>query len=37
MSTFDLTPRLAGESKSNGKDTIQFDKAVTGFGLRIHP
>ena len=37
MSTFDLTPRLARESKSNGKDTILFDRAVTGFGLRIHP
>ena len=37
MSTFDLTPRLARESKSNGKGTILFDKAVTGFGLRIHP
>ena len=37
MSTFDLTPRLARESTSNGKDTILFDKAVTGFGLRIHP
>ena len=37
MSTFDLTPRLVRESKSNGKDTILFDKAVTGFGLRIHP
>ena len=37
MSTFDLTPRLARESKSNGKDAILFDKAVTGFGLRIHP
>ena len=37
MSTFDLTPRLARESRSNGKDTILFDKAVTGFGLRIHP
>ncbi len=37
MSTFDLTPRLARESKPNGKDTILFDKAVTGFGLRIHP
>ena len=36
-STFDLTPRLARESKSNGKDTILFDRAVTGFGLRIHP
>ena len=37
MSTFDLTPRLARESKSNGKDTILFDKSLTGFGLRIHP
>ena len=37
MSTFDLTPRLARESRSNGKDTILFDKALPGFGLRIHP
>ncbi len=37
MSTFDLTPRLAREARSNGKDTILFDKALTGFGLRIHP
>ena len=37
MSTFDLTPRLARESESNGKDTILFDKALPGFGLRIHP
>ena len=37
MSTFDLTPRLARESTSNGRDTILFDKSVTGFGLRIHP
>ncbi len=37
MSTFDLTPRLAREAKSNGKDTILFDKALSGFGLRIHP
>ena len=37
MSAFDLTPRLARESASNGKDTILFDKAVPGFGLRIHP
>ena len=36
MSTFDLTPRLVRESKSNGKDTILFDKSLTGFGLRIH-
>ena len=37
MSAFDLTPRLAREATSNGKDTILFDKALTGFGLRIHP
>ena len=37
MSTYDLTPRLAREARSNGKDTILFDKALTGFGLRIHP
>ena len=37
MSTFDLTPHLARESRSSGKDTILFDKALTGFGLRIHP
>ena len=37
MSAFDLTPRLARESKSNGKDTILFDKSLPGFGLRIHP
>ena len=37
MSTFDLTPRLARESKSTGKDTILFDRSLTGFGLRIHP
>ena len=37
MSTFDLTPRLARESTSNGKDTILFDNSLIGFGLRIHP
>ncbi len=37
MSAFDLTPRLVRESKSNGKDTILFDKSLTGFGLRVHP
>ena len=37
MSAFDLTPRLARESTSNGRDTILFDKALPGFGLRIHP
>ena len=37
MSAFDLTPRLARESASSGRDTIVFDKALPGFGLRIHP
>ena len=37
MSAFDLTPRLARDAKSSGKDTILFDKALPGFGLRIHP
>ena len=37
MSTFDLTPRLARESKPQAKDTILFDRSLTGFGLRIHP
>ena len=37
MSAFDLTPRLAREAKSNGEDTILFDRALPGFGLRIHP
>ena len=31
MSTFDLTRRLARESRSTGKDTILFDKVLTGF------
>ena len=37
MPTVDLTPRLARESASNGRDTILFDRALPGFGLRIHP
>ena len=37
MPTVDLTPRLARESKPAGKDSILFDKALPGFGLRIHP
>ena len=37
MSAFDLTPRLAREAASNGRDTILFDRALPGFGLRIHP
>ena len=32
-----LTARLARESKAGEKDTILFDKALPGFGLRIHP
>ena len=37
MPAVDLTARLARESKTIGKDTILFDKALPGFGLRIHP
>ena len=37
MPTVDLTPRLARESRHGEKDTILFDKALPGFGLRIHP
>lgn len=37
MPTVDLTPRLTRESKPQEKDTILFDKATPGFGLRIHP
>ena len=37
MPTVDLTARLARESKATAKDTILFDKALPGFGLRIHP
>ena len=37
MATVDLTPRLARESKLRAKDTILFDRALPGFGLRIHP
>ncbi len=32
-----LTARLSRESKAGEKDTILFDKALPGFGLRIHP
>ena len=32
-----LTARLARETKAGEKDTILFDKALPGFGLRIHP
>ena len=37
MTTVDLTPRLARQSKPGPKDTFLFDKALPGFGLRIHP
>ena len=37
MPRVDLTARLARASKPSGKDTILFDKALPGFGLRIHP
>ena len=37
MPTVDLTPRLARESDPQGKETILFDRSLTGFGLRIHP
>ena len=37
MPRVDLTPRLARESRPGGKDTILFDNALPGFGLRIHP
>ena len=37
MPRVDLTPRLARESKPGLKDTILFDRALPGFGLRIHP
>ena len=37
MPTVDLTARLARESKPGPKDTLLFDKALPGFGLRIHP
>ena len=37
MPTVDLTARLAREINASGKDIILFDKALPGFGLRIHP
>ena len=37
MPTVDLTARLARDSRPGGKDTFLFDKALPGFGLRIHP
>ena len=37
MPRVNLTARLARETKPQTKDTILFDKALPGFGLRIHP
>ncbi len=37
MPTVDLTARLARDSKPGPQDTILFDRALPGFGLRIHP
>ena len=37
MPAVDLTARLARDSRRAEKDTILFDKALPGFGLRIHP
>ncbi len=37
MPKVDLTPRLARESKPGPNDSILFDDALPGFGLRIHP
>ncbi len=37
MPTVGLAPRLARQSRPGGKDTILFDSALPGFGLRIHP
>ena len=37
MPRVDLTPRRVRDSRPGGKDTILFDNALPGFGLRIHP
>ena len=37
MPAVDLTARLARDGRRAEKDTIMFDKALPGFGLRIHP
>ncbi len=37
MPRVNLTARLARETKPQTRDTILFDKALPGFGLRIHP
>ena len=36
MPSVELTARLARETKAAKKDTFLFDKALPGFGLRIH-
>lgn len=37
MPAVDLTPRLVRDSEPGARDTILFDRAAPGFGLRIHP
>ena len=37
MPRVDLAAKLARQSKPGPKDAILFDKALPGFGLRIHP
>ena len=37
MPTVDLTARLVRNSRPGAGDTILFDRALPGFGLRIHP
>ena len=36
MPTVDLTARLARETKPGERDVFLFDRALPGFGLRIH-
>ncbi len=37
MPKVDLTAKLARDAAPGPKDTILFDRALPGFGLRIHP
>ena len=37
MPTVELTARLARETKPGDRDVFLFDRALPGFGLRIHP
>ena len=37
MPRVDLTARLARDAKRQDRDTILFDRAQPGFGVRIHP